>query len=49
VSALLGETHELVDQHWTRIERFAQALLERGTLQASEIDALLADPREPRA
>jgi hypothetical protein len=43
VSALIRETHGLVEQHWARIERFAHVLLERGTLQAGEIDALFAD------
>ena len=43
VSALIRETLGLVEQHWARIERFAQVLLERGTLQGDEIDAQFAD------
>ena len=43
VSALIRETHGLVEKHWARIERFAQVLLQRGTLQTDEIDALFAD------
>jgi ATP-dependent Zn protease len=43
LNALIRETHGLVERHWARIERFAHVLLERGTLQAGEIDALLAD------
>jgi len=43
VSALIRETLGLVEQHWARIERFAEVLLERGTLQGDEIDAQFAD------
>jgi hypothetical protein len=43
VTALIRETLALVEQHWARIERFAQVLLERGTLQGDEIDAQFAD------
>jgi ATP-dependent Zn protease len=36
------QARELVKRHWTSIKRVAQALLQRGTLQSVEIDALLA-------
>jgi predicted nucleotidyltransferase len=43
-SKLIDRAHELVAAHWGSIKRVAEALVERGTLQADEIEALLGPP-----
>ena len=39
--AMDHEAGDFVERHWESIARVAQALLEHGTLQSDDIDALL--------
>ena len=41
VSKLIDRAHELVAEHWPSVGRVAEALIERGALDAVEIEALL--------